>query len=404
MTPLWRGTLLLALFSIRVWAQPATRVAEIEAERDRKAAALAPEEVSGGEKVLYDIQQRKLLERIVAGIGGLRLAFGGLATGSGFALGPEYLRQDLAKGKVELRASARASFSLWQLYDVRLTMPKLAGDRLRLELFGVHRNYAGLNYYGPGPDSEKTGRTNFRREDNEFGAAARVNPARSLWLGVHGAYQDFNAGPGDNRRLASAEMVYTPQQAPGIDRQTDFWRTGASVQWDTRDTPGGPRRGGNYIASFDYYKDRFLRRHSFRRVEAEAQQYVPFFNLRRVIALRAKNTFTIANPGQRVPFYLQPVLGGSDDLRGFRPFRFYDDNLMVFNAEYRWESFSGLDMALFVDAGKVYQRPGQWNLKGLESSVGFGFRANIRNSVFLRTDVGFSHEGFQVWLKFNNVF
>jgi hypothetical protein len=27
-----------------------------------------------------------------------------------------------------------------------------------------------------------------------------------------------------------------------------------------------------------------------------------------------------------------------------------------------------------------------------------------RNSVFLRMDVGFSHEGFQVWLKFNNIF
>ena len=40
----------------------------------------------------------------------------------------------------------------------------------------------------------------------------------------------------------------------------------------------------------------------------------------------------------------------------------------------------------------------------MQSDVGFGFRFNARNQTFLRLDVGFSHEGFQVWVKFNNVF
>jgi len=33
-----------------------------------------------------------------------------------------------------------------------------------------------------------------------------------------------------------------------------------------------------------------------------------------------------------------------------------------------------------------------------------GLRFNVRNNVFLRLDVGFSHEGFQVWVKFNPIF
>jgi hypothetical protein len=74
------------------------------------------------------------------------------------------------------------------------------------------------------------------------------------------------------------------------------------------------------------------------------------------------------------------------------------------NAEYRWETFSGLDMAIFCDAGKVFPRRSDLNFRNLEASVGFGFRANIRNSVFMRVDTGFSHEGFQVWIKFSNVF
>ena len=72
--------------------------------------------------------------------------------------------------------------------------------------------------------------------------------------------------------------------------------------------------------------------------------------------------------------------------------------------EYRWEVFSGLDMALFADAGKVFHRCATVRLQNLEKSYGFGFRFNVRNDVFLRIDTGFSREGFQVWFKFNNVF
>jgi hemolysin activation/secretion protein len=98
------------------------------------------------------------------------------------------------------------------------------------------------------------------------------------------------------------------------------------------------------------------------------------------------------------------VAGGSDDLRGFRPYRFYGDHAILMNAEWRWEVFSGMDMAVFADAGKVTMARSDLNLKDLESSVGFGLRFNVRNATFLRVDVGFSHEGFQVWFKFNDIF
>jgi hemolysin activation/secretion protein len=74
------------------------------------------------------------------------------------------------------------------------------------------------------------------------------------------------------------------------------------------------------------------------------------------------------------------------------------------NAEYRWEVFSGLDMAVFADAGKVAMNKASLNLRDLESNVGAGLRFNARNRTFLRLDVAFSHEGFQVWVKFNDLF
>ena len=44
------------------------------------------------------------------------------------------------------------------------------------------------------------------------------------------------------------------------------------------------------------------------------------------------------------------------------------------------------------------------NFKDLESDVGFGFRFNTAKSVFLRIDIGFSHEGTRVFFKFTPAF
>lgn len=185
--------------------------------------------------------------------------------------------------------------------------------------------------------------------------------------------------------------------------QANFLRTGAFAQYDWRDNPDGPRRGGNYFAQFSDYRDRTLGASSFGRLDPEAQQYIPVFNERRVFALRAKSSLIYAD-GRAIPFYMQPSLGGGDDLRGYRPYRFRGNNLVAMNAEYRWEVFSGLDMALFGDAGQVFMSKSELRWSAMESDAGFGFRFNQRNKTFLRLDVGFSHEGFQVWVKFDNPF
>ncbi len=399
---LWIAPLLLLCPLLQ--AQVDSRAAEIQAARARKAQSLEPDETSGTERALVHFKDAKLLERISAGIAGFRLKLGGLVSGSGFALGPEYLRSDLARGEIIFRGAAQSSFKGYRKFDLQFSLPSFAADHLFLDLYSAHRNYPGINYYGPGPDSQKNSRSNFRLEDTAFDATFGVKPARDLRIGATVGYTLLNVGPGTDSRFVSADQVFPPAETPGIDRQADFLRHGAFAQYDTRDNPGGPRSGGNYIVQYSRYLDRTLGQHDFERLDLHFQQYIAFFNKRRVIALRGKSILTFTDEGQKVPFYLQPVLGGSDDLRGFRPFRFYDNNLIVVNAEYRWESFSGLDMALFVDAGKVFSKRSQWNFKDMEGSVGFGLRFNVRNNVFLRLDVGFSHEGFQVWVKFNNIF
>lgn len=384
--------------------QITTRAEEIEAARRQKAADLKPEQLSGAEVVLLRAKEERWLERFSAGVRGVRLKLGGLVAGSGFALGPEYSRRGLLSGRMDFRTSAVVSTAAFQRFDAELDFPQLNDGRSFANVLAVHRNYPQMQYYGPGPSSSRNGRSDYRLEDTFVDLTLGTRPWRQLNVGLTGGFLAVNVGPGTQDRWVNIEVQYTPLTTPGLDRQSNFTRVGGFIQFDTRDNPAGPRHGTNLVARLSHFEDVKRNDFSHRRLELEGQQYFSLFNGRRTLAFRGNTVLTDVSPGQRVPFYLQPVLGGSEALRGFRPFRFYGNDSMILTAEYRWEVFSGLDMALFTDHGKVVQRRGDLSFDNLEKSHGFGFRFNARNAVFLRLDVGFSREGFQVWFKFNNVF
>ena len=383
---------------------PTTRGATIERARDEKESSLKPEDVSRTERVLRDIRDQKWVERFTGGFNGVRANVGNMVTGGGFAVGPEYFREDLADGRVTLRMSAQASTRKYSKLEAETTLRRLWRRRLTFSALASRRDYASLSYYGLGPDSRQEFRSNYRLEDTLLEVFGVVKPSRLATVGASLGRLWINVGPGTDSRYVSTDRLFTESQLPGIEQQTNYLRTSVFGQIDFRDDPNGPKAGGNYVFQYSWYADRKAGVYGFRRTDLDFHHFVPFLNKTRRFALRAKATFTESDGGQQTPFYLQPILGGSDDLRGFRPFRFSDRNMVVYNAEYQWEIFSGLEGAVFADAGKVMPRRSQLNFSDLETSLGFGLRFNVRNATFLRLDVGFSHEGFQVWVKFNDVF
>ena len=131
---------------------------------------------------------------------------------------------------------------------------------------------------------------------------------------------------------------------------------------------------------------------------------MPLPNKYRTIALRAGAVLTDPRRGHDVPFYYQPTLGGSQELRGFREFRFRDRNSLSLTAEYRWEAAWLLDGALFVDAGKVARERADLNFRDLDVSYGFGFRVHSNSAFVARLDFAFSREGFIPLLRFEHAF
>jgi len=398
-------TAITLLGAVQVCAQDLdTRAGRLQQERQAKAQQLTPYKRHGLESLLFELKDRRIMERYQAGYKGFHPMLGGLATGSGFALGAQFRKTDIADGVLNFQTSAQASFAGYQKYQLGLSAPALAKRRVSLAFNFTQNNFPQEDFFGLGSDSAAENRTSYRLETTEYSGSVGFRPIRKLELGGRGAILNTNVGHGTDLRFPSTEEVFEPETTPGLDRQPHYEYAGGFAKFDSRDHPLNPRSGGLYEVEGGYYHDRNLGLYSFRRWRMEVQQYLPFFNERRVIAFRGKLESTDPNSTQQVPFFLMPTVGGSEDLRGYREFRFRDKNALVFNLEYRWEAFSGLDMALFGDAGNVFQKVDDIKLNKLKTSYGFGFRFNTEQSVFWRIDFGFSPEGMRSFVKFNHVF
>ena len=399
-----------------------SRVEQMQAERIEKAATLVPDRPRWTER---------LLNKTMVGIsrvlnpGPIHLQGGGLPSGSGFSLGPLIEWRNRAD-EIRLGLGAVGSVDTYYAVGAELLLPNFADRRLSVAVDGAYSYAPTLDYYGPGPDSSKGGRTDYLEEDTSLDLRIRWRPPRQhVSTGFELGALFVNVGPGTSSHIAPTPSVYSPAEAPGVDVQSDFFRAGYFIEFDYRDVflearryidapPTDSRRfrdifldarqGTRVNLGYQQYFDLNHDRYSFGRLFADAEHYLPFFNRKRVLALHAGTELSYHSGDQVVPFYLQPTLGGPVDNRGFRRYRFYDENLIRLNLEYRWEVAYGFDLALFGDAGKVFNKPAQISLSNLESSAGFGLRFKTPLKAAMRIDTGFSHEGFQTWVQFNYLF
>ncbi len=385
--------------------QPATRAAQIQAHRAAKAAHLKPERASAPHRAFRYIQERRLLDWIGPRPAGLGARFGGLGPNSGFAAGPVYIRPSLFGGPGVFRTSFVGSTRLFYSGELGYSLPKLAAGKVSLDFTALRLSFPSVDYYGPGPNSSKSGRTDYAVENTAFETRAALNATPHVSFGGLTRFLRFTNGPGRDSTYASTDSVYSTSTAPGLLVPTNFMSPGVFLDLDWRSFPNGRRDGNRFLAEYSTFLNTGPGSFSFGRVNLDFRRYFALMSGQREILLRANAVLSNAFGSGGVPFYLQPQLGGAYNLRGFRARRFYDNDLTVVNAEYRWEVAVNLDAALFADAGKVFSSIGVWHpFKQLQTSYGFGLRFRRNGEVFLRMDTGFSREGPQFWLSFGDLF
>jgi outer membrane protein assembly factor BamA len=109
--------------------------------------------------------------------------------------------------------------------------------------------------------------------------------------------------------------------------------------------------------------------------------------------MRALASYTTTDGDNTVPYFLMPDLGGSRQLRGFASWRFRDRNRMLLTGEYRWTAGQFVDMALFLDAGKVAPSRADLDFDRLKTSYGIGARFHTPNATPFRLELAKTNDG-----------
>lgn len=321
----------------------------------------------------------------------LYLTFGSVYPSAGFGPGVAYRR---AMGDARLNLGGAISLKNYKLAHATLGFPTLLGNRLEVETRARWVDATQVPFYGLGNDTVKDDRVNYGLRSLNLEANVTLKPLSWYRIGGGIGWRHLEDGHGVGRS-PSIETEYSPLTAPGLASDTRYVHATAFTAVDWRESPGYTRRGGLYSITLNEYRDQ-NERFGFRRVDAEIAQFVPVLKEQWVLGFRAIAQTTVAESGQAVPYYLLPSLGGARTHRGYGDFRFQDKHLIVLNGEYRWLPSRVLDMAIFVDAGKVASTRSALDLDGLKTAYGIGARFHGPAVTPLRLDLARGDEGIRL--------
>ncbi len=382
-------------------AAPASRAEALEAIRAERAQSLHPETRTRLERFLIYVDESHIIERLNPPQGFYPVA-GSLVRGGGLSAGLGYRRRPFQQ-RVLVDTSAQWSYRNYRSAQLNVGLPVVSGRGVGVTTGVRWFDYPQEDYFGLGRDTRRDDRVSFTLRGVDTFAQVMARRARGFVMRGRLGVQQYDVATGRDLRFPSLEDRFTDATAPGLDDAPTFRYAEAAVGFDTRDQPGNTRGGGLYNLSFGAFRDG-SGTFDFNRIDLRLMHVIPIFDKKRAIAFNASASRIDPIGGDRVPFFLMPTVGGTESLRGFRDFRFRDAAAVNLNAEYRWEAFSGLDLALFVDAGDV--GPTWRSIVGadLKSSWGMGFRFNTNRRVFLRVDVAGGREGPRIWVATSQVF
>jgi surface antigen Omp85-like protein len=404
-----------------------TRTELLKQAREEKTAHLQPQQPSGTEKALYWVEKGGFQESAQFNIKGFYPRFSSLSTGSGLAPGVRYWKPEIKGTPLDFQLAGAISLKGYELYELQFGKV----ERKSAEFFLGANNWGGFSgatrmaavepsyylyldihyrhfpqedFFGIGPDSLLTDRTDYLLRDATFDVAAGYQFNRYIGGGLRVGYMRVRTAGGTDQRFPDIDQTFNSATAPGLTEPADYLHLGSSLFIDYRDRPGNPHSGGLVGIAFNRFNDRNQNLFDFNRLVFDARQYLPLGSNQRVAAFRFFTSMDDPGGSGQVPFYMMETLGGGETLRGFHEFRFRDRNVLYMSGEYRWEAWPALEFALFYDVGKVYPDSSDFNFDHLERSHGFGIRFKTPSSVFLRIEAATSREGRRIFFRFGHSF
>ena len=411
---------------------PQSRTERLKMQRQAKASALKPPKQNIIEKYArsFDRKGSNSVEDI--NFLGFHPRVDWIARGSGAALGVRYWNPEII-GPIDVMGSAFYSWRRYQLYDLQIGLIPNRGKRIpsrsfeteqveqlgdvdqkafsRFKLYASsrYRDRTDESFFGTGPDSLKEDQAHYRVKDTLAEAVTGFQFTPRIGFTFKAGILQHSLAKG--RSSASLDDVFPiplegpDNSLPGRLTPPNYARYHTSFLLDFRDNPGIPHKG--FLLAFGWEKFDNINtgnRFNFNRFGWDARSYIPLGSHQRVIALRASAVNSDPAPGNWIPFFLKPSLGGGESLRGYDAFRFQGDKLLLLQGEYRWEASRRVELAFFGDTGTVADQGDRLSINEMKSDAGVGFRFKSSRATLFRLDVARSNEGIYFQFRFSAVF
>jgi outer membrane protein assembly factor BamA len=299
--------------------------------------------------------------------------------------------------------SAVASYSTKIQRDIDLNYKNVAAGGGRYILAGQVTFFknAFRRFFGLGNHASEGNETNYTSREAlvQLTAGINLNPDWALlWTE---RYHDVRVEQGGVASLPQTKSVFP--DLVGMEGAQVLGHK-LTLRYDTRDKQLVTTRGTYATLSVElsqnlHHEDpnRWLR------TTFDARHYLPHWDDRMVFVARF---LADAVNGHGVPFYEQPTLGGETTLRAFGQSRFIDDTVLLVNFEERIRAGRkqvgdynlDLEIAPFVDVGRVMNKFSFQRLSNPEVNPGLGLRVVAQPHVVGRIDIAHGKDGLNVFV------
>ncbi len=264
------------------------------------------------------------------------------------------------------RSSFNLGFSYTQNKQVLFSLPYYLFFKNRTyQLYGeLGYNRYTYNFYGVGNDQPKNYVEKYGVEYPRVRVTALKKLSKHFFAGLRYAFDKYSLFNVDSSgQLAKNDISGSKG---GI-----VSGLGLVTVYDSRNYIFYPSKG--WYGELVVYRDDKATGSTFNytRVALDVAKY--FSYRENILAL---NVYSIYSDSD-LPFFQMGNLGGMKKMRGFYEGRYRDNNLLVFQAEYRRHLFWLLGFTLFADAGQVAKRYDAFIDKNWRYTYGAGLRLTL---------------------------
>lgn len=314
------------------------------------------------------------------------------------------------------------------------------GGVTTFHLYGRRVEMAEMDFYSIGNTSSRAGLAVFK--ERLWTVGADLFRPINQFVGVGGAFEGLGVRVLGVSGSSAPSVVgrYAEAAAPGVLRQPNMlhYEAFAAVS-----APADPPLFIDYKLSYHQYQDLDYNAYNFRQFEADLLNTIPL-RIRTKTPMSGKGllawlcpprgarkecqygtlslngllTISGTGTGQRIPFYLQPTLGGAeirdiDTLRGFADYRFRAPDRVMLQVQYehpitlkiKGEKRDPLGFLAFYDVGHVAESASELGFTHLRHDFGIGLSARAQNRVYFRVYIAFGGgEGSRLATKLPSLF